>query len=225
MSRPSNITRPASGATVPVIMPNSVVLPAPFGPMHAERLAVGDVEVDARRRRPPRRTASRSFPAPGWKSLNRCGRARNASSGSSWPDLFRPSTTCLWRRTDVDGRDKHGHDAEGVLFNYPLRLAVVEDRAGRGTAPGHQKATKSSSPAHDSICSLPPTGISGAGLLAMMTSSNLSFSRCHWPADQRRLGDVLHRLAGPFHRADDRVVVGRDDRVEDRLRRRGSWRA
>ena len=33
MSRPSNSTRPESGATVPVIMPNSVVLPAPFGPM------------------------------------------------------------------------------------------------------------------------------------------------------------------------------------------------
>ena len=32
-SWPSNMTRPASGATVPVTMPNSVVLPAPFGPM------------------------------------------------------------------------------------------------------------------------------------------------------------------------------------------------
>src|SRR5207253_2457116 len=29
--------------------------------------------------------------------------------------------------------------------------------------------------------------------------------------DQRRLGDVLHRLAGPLHVADDRVVVGGDD--------------
>src|ERR1035437_1197074 len=33
MSSPAKITRPASGATVPAAMPNSVVLPAPFGPM------------------------------------------------------------------------------------------------------------------------------------------------------------------------------------------------
>ena len=33
MSSPAKMTRPASGATVPVAMPNSVVLPAPFGPM------------------------------------------------------------------------------------------------------------------------------------------------------------------------------------------------
>src|SRR5271165_1258818 len=33
MSAPANSTRPASGRTVPVAMPNSVVLPAPFGPM------------------------------------------------------------------------------------------------------------------------------------------------------------------------------------------------
>ena len=33
MSAPAKTTRPPSGATVPVAMPNSVVLPAPFGPM------------------------------------------------------------------------------------------------------------------------------------------------------------------------------------------------
>jgi hypothetical protein len=30
---------------------------------------------------------------------------------TSWPDLFRPSTTCVWGKKDVDGRDKRGHDA------------------------------------------------------------------------------------------------------------------
>ena len=33
MSLPAKMTRPASGRTVPLAMPNSVVLPAPFGPM------------------------------------------------------------------------------------------------------------------------------------------------------------------------------------------------
>src|SRR5260370_6369470 len=33
MSVPANSTRPESGATVPLAMPNSVLLPAPFGPM------------------------------------------------------------------------------------------------------------------------------------------------------------------------------------------------
>src|SRR5262249_41193333 len=36
--------------------------------------------------------------------------------------------------------------------------------------------------------------------------------------DERGLGDVLHRLPGPLHRPDHRVVVGGDDRGEDRLR-------
>src|SRR5262245_42656731 len=38
------------------------------------------------------------------------------------------------------------------------------------------------------------------------------------PRDERRLGDVLHRLAGPLHRADHRFVIGRHDGIEDRLR-------
>src|SRR5579872_7033453 len=33
ISRPAKSTRPPSGATLPLMMPNSVVLPAPFGPM------------------------------------------------------------------------------------------------------------------------------------------------------------------------------------------------
>ena len=32
-------------------------------------------------------------------------------SVSSWPDLFRPSTSWLGRKQDVDARDKRGHDA------------------------------------------------------------------------------------------------------------------
>src|SRR5262249_56623608 len=36
--------------------------------------------------------------------------------------------------------------------------------------------------------------------------------------DERRLGDVLDRLAGPAHRPDDRIVVRGRDRLENRLR-------
>ena len=46
MSAPSNSTRPASGAIVPVMMPNKVVLPAPFGPDDAERLAGRKRKID-----------------------------------------------------------------------------------------------------------------------------------------------------------------------------------
>src|SRR5690349_3842337 len=33
---------------------------------------------------------------------------------SSWPDLFRPSTSWLFAKEDVDARDEHGHDARRV---------------------------------------------------------------------------------------------------------------
>src|SRR5215831_5005040 len=38
------------------------------------------------------------------------------------------------------------------------------------------------------------------------------------PGDQWRLGDVLHRRPGPLDWANDRLVVGRDDRFENRFR-------
>ena len=75
---------------------------------------------------------------------------------------------------------------------------------------------------------LPPTGISGAVLLSVMTMSYLSPSlEPPLAADQRRLGDVLRRegrqlLAVPVDVADDGVEVGRGDRRDGRLRRRRS---
>ena len=47
MSSPANSTRPASGRNVPVAMPNSVVLPAPFGPMMPSASPSLEREVDA----------------------------------------------------------------------------------------------------------------------------------------------------------------------------------
>ena len=45
-SMPSKRIVPASACTVPAIRLNSVVLPAPFGPMMPERLALGERQRD-----------------------------------------------------------------------------------------------------------------------------------------------------------------------------------
>ena len=78
---------------------------------------------------------------------------------------------------------------------------------------------------YDRSCVLPPTGMFGCGLLAVMTSSSLAPLHLPLPRNQRRLGDVLHRLAGPLHRADDRLVVGGGDRNPGSPSARSPWRA
>jgi hypothetical protein len=43
-------------------------------------------------------------------------RGRNYAPTSSWPDLFRPSTSLLGRtRKDVGARDERGHDEDWGL--------------------------------------------------------------------------------------------------------------
>ena len=39
-------------------------------------------------------------------------KSRGCPDSSSWPDLFRPSTSLLAGIKDVDARDKRGHDDE-----------------------------------------------------------------------------------------------------------------
>jgi penicillin-binding protein 1C len=49
-----------------------------------------------------------------------------AGSSPSWPDLFRPSTTCfVAKKKDVDGRDKHGHDGRGHRVGHRTTLAAA----------------------------------------------------------------------------------------------------
>src|SRR5437763_8535420 len=61
MSRPSNFTRPAVGACKPVMTLNSVVLPAPLGPMRpVTRPAAASRSIPARALTPPKRTSTAS---------------------------------------------------------------------------------------------------------------------------------------------------------------------
>src|ERR1700688_4893835 len=54
---------------------------------------------------------------------------------SSWPDLFRPSTTFLHRVKDVDGRDKHGPDAERTSNRPKIAPALSRAKAAEYTYP------------------------------------------------------------------------------------------
>ena len=80
MSTPSSRTRPARGRTSPESTPNSVVLPAPFGPDEPDDRAPRRTRRRPRRARPRRRSGrSRSRP--------RAPRpAPSAAGATSWPD-------------------------------------------------------------------------------------------------------------------------------------------
>src|SRR5262249_41893171 len=77
-------------------------------------------------------------------------------------------------------RDHHGAEALGDFF---------EGEDGRhATSKSVQHVRRAPSPRrregedHDKSCSCPPTGISGAVLLVVMTRSKRSSLRCHCPA-------------------------------------------
>ena len=59
-------------------------------------------------------------------------KGRSCPDSSSWPDLFRPSTTLLAGIKDVDARDKRGHD--DLLKSHP---------AAASTARAHEAAALS----------------------------------------------------------------------------------
>src|SRR5215472_5467171 len=141
MSEPAKSTRPASGRTLPLTMPNSVVLPAPFGPM----MPSASPSPSARS------MASATTMAP--KRLLTFSSARSGAV-IRLRQQFQLAADWNVRRRFVFGDDK----LEGVALALPL-----------------------------------------AG-------------------DERRLGDVLHRLAGPFHRPDHRMIVGGHDGIEDGFR-------
>ena len=57
------------------------------------------------------------------------------SLSSSWPDLFRPSTSLmLFGFQDVDARDKRGHDESITQGRWYQTLMVVRSRALRGVS-------------------------------------------------------------------------------------------
>src|SRR3981189_2842883 len=186
-SRPSNTTRPPSGATVPVMIPNSVVLPAPFGPM----MPSASPSPSAR--------SIRSAMTIAPKRLEILSRARMGGLRGRPADLNddrHPEVRA--KRASKDDRPGpspfEGRALRGLLrvtgrtrnLRQQLQLAADQD-LGRRLVGGDDEIE----------------------LVALA----LPLAR-----HQRRLGDVLPRLSGPFHRSDDRSVVGRNDRVENRLR-------
>src|SRR4051794_11151481 len=137
-SSPAKITLPASGATVPVAMPNNVVFPAPFGPMMPS-----------------------ASPSPSARSI--------------------PSaTTTAPKRLEIFSRERMG--------KLTQRLQLPAERNLR------------------------------RGLVLRNDKIELAVLALPLAGDERRLGHVLHRLSGPLDRADDGFVVGRGDRIQDRLR-------
>ncbi len=150
MSAPAKMTRPASGATVPVAIPNSVVLPAPFGPMMP-----------------------------------------SASPSSSARSIALATTTAP-KRLEIFSSARIVVMGVGWAKSPAVRIPVGTARTRRAFA-----SPATGDPRYDNSCSCPPTGICGAGLLVVMTSSNLSPLRCHWPATS---GVLVTFLTGwPVH--------------------------
>ncbi len=134
-----------------------------------------------------------------------------------------------WRRTAWRWKTERGWRTSA--FRQVPR-AACEDR-GEGTLKRQCRANKGSLPnrirrsplpasgerrasvAYDNNSILPPTGMIGAGLLVVMTRSKRVALALPLAGDQRCLADILHRLAVPVHLADDRLIIGGDDRIED----------
>src|SRR5262245_37843029 len=129
MSAPSNSTRPESGATVPVAMPNSVVLPAPFGPM----MPSASPWSNARSRRSATTTAP--------NRLEMLSRLRIGIETATWPGRARPwrgaslaqrlqlAADRNFRRRTVGGDHQFGLVARALpLAGNQWRLGDVLDR-------------------------------------------------------------------------------------------------
>src|SRR5262249_21631422 len=194
MSMPARMTRPASGATVPLAIPNSVVLPAPFGPM------MPSASPSARARSSARATTT----AP--KRLEIFSKARMAGmqwSSASAVALYHASAAppLIPAKAGIQSRRRYlwvpafagtsGVDCDcrkrgGVELRQQLQLAA-HGNLRRGLVGGDDQVE--------------------AVALALPLSG-----------DERRLGDVLDGLAGPLHRADHRFGIGRAHRIEYRFR-------
>ena len=108
MRSPAKVIVPSSGANTPAIMLNSVVLPAPFGPITAKIAALRHLEADAVDRDQAAealadavdRQAARSlFRAPSGRAAARAT-ARRRPAAPSPPAAGRRRRTPAWRRAD-----------------------------------------------------------------------------------------------------------------------------
>src|SRR6516225_605625 len=174
MSAPLQMTRPESGATVPLAMPNSVVLPAPFGPM----IPSASPSASARSIASATTTAPNRFEI--FSSASIAG-----TRGSYTPGGCRPRESGdAYSRGSGHGSHFRGNDRiERTRLRQQLQLAAHGD-LGRAFVGGDDQVE----------------------LVALALPL---------PRNQWGLGHVLHRLPGPLHRTDDRLVIGRHDRIEN----------
>src|SRR5215203_2242357 len=145
------------------MMPNSVVLPAPFGPMMpsaSQRRSVRSM-LSATTTAPKRLEIFSRVRMEGILYLTRLS-AVGASPSSSG------ARTCAPRRMTPPAAAPTGPSPfEARPSAEHLRVTEQMQDAQR---------------TYDNNSILPPVGMFGAGLLAVITSSNLSPLRCHCPA-------------------------------------------
>ena len=158
ISAPSNSTRPASAATVPVMMPNSVVLPAPFGPMMPSASPFPAAQVDAIGNDDGAEAFGDFFRGRGWGGMGGTFRSPARKRGG----FIVESADCRDRGWAVPG----------------ARSPNLSQRGGSGPRAPSSFLTNEG---YDNSSSFPPTGICGAVSFWVMTRSNASPLRCHCP--------------------------------------------
>ena len=163
ISLPAKMTRPASGRTVPLAIPNSVVLPAPLGPMM------------------PSASPSATARSIAWATITAPNRFETLSK-ARMEGMFSLSPRTRYACSPTCGRGPRRGHAGNDPDAFPLPVPSPQPREKTTPASPQPWLARSCRLGYDSTCSGPPTGISGAVLLVVMTRSNLSPLRCHCPA-------------------------------------------
>src|SRR5262249_2387584 len=222
MSMPAKMTRPASGATVPLAMPNSVVLPAPLGPMTPSASPSASARSIAR--------ATTTAP----KRLEIFSKARMA--GMPWspqPPRLVHQPEMRATKSDVMPAQARIHIPETAVWgSMGPRNGIPATQASRGAHRGDDRPAKTVAssrcdghaqsrlgcPSLRQQLQLPAHRDLRRGLVRGDDQIESVALALPLSGDERSLGDVLHGLAGPLHRAHHRFVIGGDHGIEDRLR-------
>src|SRR5439155_18026179 len=162
-------TRPGSAATGQVMMPNGVVLPAPFGPM----MPSASPSASAR--------SSRSAITMAPKRLEILSRAR-------MEDMTVNLRSTIFQHAAVSLRP-HPEEGARICVRPSRRMGgpgrphgsrrITQVEADLGDAPHHEAGGSAAS--YDSSASFPPTGMFFAVSFWVMTRSNALPLRCHCP--------------------------------------------
>src|SRR5262249_47653154 len=188
MSVPANTTRPASGRAVPLAMPNSVVLPAPFGPMMPSASpSASAMSISCAMTTAPKR-------------LEIFSKARIG-------DMFILAATSTLSSPRKGGPSIHRRRGYAVARSCHSETSGGTGPRRAGTTIGDLRQQRQ----------LPAGGDLRRGLVGGDDEVELVALALPLAGDERRLGDVLHRLARPLHRPDNGLVVGGDNGIEDRF--------